>query len=389
MGMVRSWRRPMVGRDRDETHRASTPLELLFDLCFVVAVASAAAELHHALAASHLGAGLFGFATSFFAIWWAWVNFTWFASAYDTDDVPYRLLTLLQIAGVLVMAAGIPEAFEHRDFTVPTIGYVIMRVAMVIQWLRAAREHTAGRPAALRYALGISVVQLCWVVRLFLPGVWGWIGFGLFAVLELLVPVWAEYRGNRTSWHPNHIAERYGLFTLIVLGECVLSATTAIQTAISESGLSAALLVIAGSGLVLLFGLWWAYFKRDAAPRLRNSLKSTMVWAYSHYAVFGSVAAVGAGLGVVVDTEAGKTELPTYGAALAVAVPVVVYMVVVGLQHKIMNRDEPVALRYIVLGAVLILAAVLLPLPAAVAAMAVVSSLLVVYGVVVTSRFTL
>ncbi|WP_207925905.1 low temperature requirement protein A [Actinocrispum wychmicini] len=387
--MVRSWRRPMVGRDRDETHRASTPLELLFDLCFVVAVASAAAELHHALAASHLGAGLFGFATSFFAIWWAWVNFTWFASAYDTDDVPYRLLTLLQIAGVLVMAAGIPEAFEHRDFTVPTIGYVIMRVAMVIQWLRAAREHTAGRPAALRYALGISVVQLCWVVRLFLPGVWGWIGFGLFAVLELLVPVWAEYRGNRTSWHPNHIAERYGLFTLIVLGECVLSATTAIQTAISESGLSAALLVIAGSGLVLLFGLWWAYFKRDAAPRLRNSLKSTMVWAYSHYAVFGSVAAVGAGLGVVVDTEAGKTELPTYGAALAVAVPVVVYMVVVGLQHKIMNRDEPVALRYIVLGAVLILAAVLLPLPAAVAAMAVVSSLLVVYGVVVTSRFTL
>lgn len=379
----------MVGRDRDETHRASTPLELLFDLCFVVAVASAAAELHHALAASHLGAGLFGFATSFFAIWWAWVNFTWFASAYDTDDVPYRLLTLLQIAGVLVMAAGIPEAFEHRDFTVPTIGYVIMRVAMVIQWLRAAREHTAGRPAALRYALGISVVQLCWVVRLFLPGVWGWIGFGLFAVLELLVPVWAEYRGNRTSWHPNHIAERYGLFTLIVLGECVLSATTAIQTAISESGLSAALLVIAGSGLVLLFGLWWAYFKRDAAPRLRNSLKSTMVWAYSHYAVFGSVAAVGAGLGVVVDTEAGKTELPTYGAALAVAVPVVVYMVVVGLQHKIMNRDEPVALRYIVLGAVLILAAVLLPLPAAVAAMAVVSSLLVVYGVVVTSRFTL
>lgn len=378
----------MVGRDRDEEHRASTPLELLFDLCFVVAVASAAAELHHALAAGHLGLGLLGFVTSFFAIWWAWVNFTWFASAYDTDDVPYRLLTLLQIAGVLTLAAGIPEAFDQHDFTVPTIGYVIMRVAMVIQWLRAAREDPAGRPAALRYAAGIVVVQVLWLVRLALPGVWAWIGFAVCGVLDLLVPIWAEFRGNRTSWHPDHIAERYGLFTLIVLGECVLSATSAIQEAISEAGLSASLLVIAASGLVLLFGLWWAYFKRDAAPRLRNSLKSTMVWAYEHYAVFASVAAVGAGLGVAVDTEAGKTPIPAYGAALAVAVPVAIYTVVVGLQHRMINDDEPIALGYIVVGAVLVLAAAFLPLPVAIAAMAVVTAGLVAYGVVATGSYS-
>jgi low temperature requirement protein LtrA len=387
-GMPQTWRRPMVGRDRDEEHRASTPLELLFDLCFVVAVASAASELHHSLAAGHLGEGLFGFATSFFAIWWAWVNFTWFASAYDTDDVPYRLLTLLQIAGVLTLAAGIPQAFEHHDFTVPTIGYVIMRVAMVIQWLRAAREHPAGRPAALRYATGIVVVQVLWLVRLALPGVWAWIGFAVFGLLDVLVPAWAEFRGSQTSWHPDHIAERYGLFTLIVLGECVLSATSAIQEAVGEAGLSTALLVIAASGLVLLFGLWWAYFKRDAAPRLRNSLKSTMVWAYGHYAVFASVAAVGAGLGVAVDTEAGRTSIPAYGAALAVAVPVVIYMVTVGLQHKMINVDEPVALGYVVVGAVLVLAAAFLPLPVAIAAMAVVTAGLVAYGVMVTGSYS-
>ena len=94
-----AWYRPMRARRGDESHRASTPLELLFDLCFVVAVAQAAAELHHAVAEDHLGAGLFGYVTVFFAIWWAWMNFSWFATAYDTDDVPYRLTTLVQIAG--------------------------------------------------------------------------------------------------------------------------------------------------------------------------------------------------------------------------------------------------------------------------------------------------
>src|SRR5919201_2716385 len=130
------WHRQMVARDRDEPHRASTPLELLFDLCFVVAVAQAAAQLHHGLAEGQVGRAVLGYVLVFFAIWWAWMNFTWFASAYDTDDVPYRLLTLLQIAGVLVLAAGVPAAFTAYDFTTMTIGYVVMRIAMIAQWLR-------------------------------------------------------------------------------------------------------------------------------------------------------------------------------------------------------------------------------------------------------------
>ncbi|MGH3528595.1 MAG: low temperature requirement protein A, partial [Pseudonocardiaceae bacterium] len=163
----------MTGRDPDEWHRASTPLELLFDLTFVVAVAQAGTQLHHALAAGHAGHAVAGYVLVFFGIWWAWVNFTWFASAYDTDDVPYRLLTLLQMGGVLVFAAGIPLAFEHFDFTIVVIGYVIMRLALVTQWLRAAAEHPAGRAGTLRYAGGVTLVQLCWVGRLWLPGLVG------------------------------------------------------------------------------------------------------------------------------------------------------------------------------------------------------------------------
>ena len=107
--------RRMSARDPAESHRAATPLELLYDLCFVVAIAQAAASLHHAMAEGHAAQGLLGFMLVFFAIWWAWMGFAWFASAFDTDDVPYRLKVLVQIVGVLVLAAGVKRAFEHQE----------------------------------------------------------------------------------------------------------------------------------------------------------------------------------------------------------------------------------------------------------------------------------
>ena len=99
--------RPMEARAVDERSRTATPLELLFDLTFVVAVAQAAARLAEDVAAGHVLHGAGAFLMVFFAIWWAWMNFTWFASAYDADDVPYRIATFVQMAGVLVLAAGV------------------------------------------------------------------------------------------------------------------------------------------------------------------------------------------------------------------------------------------------------------------------------------------
>src|SRR4051812_48918385 len=135
----------MTARDTDEPHRVSSPLELLFDLTFVVAIAALTAQLGHGIAAGHALDELAPFLQVFFAIWWAWMNFTWFASSYDTDDVPYRLLTFMQIGGVLVLAAGVPSAATSGDFAAITVGYVIMRVAMVAQWLRAGRADPEGR----------------------------------------------------------------------------------------------------------------------------------------------------------------------------------------------------------------------------------------------------
>lgn len=158
-GAIHVWRRPMVPRDPVEEHRAATPLELFFDLCFVVAIAQAGDRLHHALGDGRVGEGVLAYALVFFAIWWAWMNFTWFASAYDCDDVLYRLATLVQITGALILAAGVPRAFDARDFGVAVLGYVVMRVALVTQWLRAAHANPAGRRTALRFAVGVAVVQ--------------------------------------------------------------------------------------------------------------------------------------------------------------------------------------------------------------------------------------
>ena len=127
----------MTGRDPGEAHRAATPLELLFDLTFVIAFGQAGDQLAHLLAAGEVAAGIGAFAFAMFAICWAWINFSWFASAYDTDDWFYRVTTMVQMVGVIVLALGLPELFasvdEGHGFAVGGLvaGYVVMRIALV------------------------------------------------------------------------------------------------------------------------------------------------------------------------------------------------------------------------------------------------------------------
>jgi low temperature requirement protein LtrA len=317
----------MVARPTDEAHRSATVLELFFDLCFVVAVAQAAAALHHEVRDGHVGNGVVGYVTLFFAIWWAWMNFTWFASAYDTDDVAYRLTTLLQIAGALILAAGVPDAMDGRDFAAITLGYVVMRLAMVTQWLRAAAADPPHRRSSLRFAAGIAVVQVGWVLRLLLPEGPGMAGFLVLVAAELAVPIWAE-RAAPTTWHPRHIAERYGLFTLIVLGECVLSSTLAIQSALEEDAVLADLATTAAGGLLTVFGMWWLYFNKEAAEFL-TSLRAGITWGYGHYLVFASAAAVGAGLAVNVDHVTHHAAIGARGSAAAFTIPVALFLLAV------------------------------------------------------------
>jgi low temperature requirement protein LtrA len=305
----------MTGRDIDEAHRAATPLELLFDLTFVVAIAIAGAQLHHAVAANHLGQGLAGYLTTFAAVWWAWMTFTWFASAYDTDDATYRLCTMVQLVGVLILAAGVPKA-AAGDFAIVTGGYVVMRVGLVALWWRAAREHPERRTTAMRYVWGILGVQALWVARLAFPHEWGpaWI-YGSWALLmlaEMAVPVWAA-RAGHTPWHAHHIAERYGLFTIIVLGECVLGATHAVAGVVEVRGWSWDVIWVGVGSTALFLSLWWVYFLVPFGEALHHHRARAFGWGYGHFVVFGSLAALGAFLAVAAE------QLKAQGAALGLA----------------------------------------------------------------------
>ncbi|MFI2204387.1 low temperature requirement protein A [Streptomyces sp. NPDC020192] len=325
--------RRLTARGRDEAHRVSSPLELFFDLCFVVAIAQAGAQLVHAVAEGHAGNGILSYAMQFFAIWWAWMNFTWFASAYDNDDALYRVVTLVQIAGVLVLAAGISRAFQHHDYLVVWLGYLIMRLAMATQWLRAARSASGSeRTMALRYATGVLLCLVGWLGLVVLPGpARPWV-FLVMAIAEMCVPLYAE-RSYETSWHPHHIAERYGLFTIIVLGETISAATVAVKSAVDQHSALGELLPIAAGGLLIVFSAWWIYFVVPIHGHLRSNGQA-FLWGYGHYLIFASAAAIGAGLEVAVEQAVGNAHISTLSASAAVTLPTALYLLTVWALHS-------------------------------------------------------
>ncbi|MGH3484014.1 MAG: low temperature requirement protein A [Nocardioidaceae bacterium] len=352
--------RPLAARDRGEPNRAVTPLELFTDLCIVVAVAQAASELHHAVVKDHVADGLLHYAFAFFAVWWAWLNFTWFASAYDNDDVGYRLLTLLQVVGVLILAAGIPRSFDN-EYDLSVLGYVVMRIGLVIQWLRVARSDPGHRQTALRYAIGITACQVGWILMLLLPeGILG-PAVCLLILAELCVPMWAESAGNST-WHPRHIAERYALFTIIVLGESILAATFAIQAAIDEGAPLSDLLAMIVGGVLIVFSMWWLYFAKDAHRVLVDN-RVGFRFGYGHYLVFGAGAAVGAGLAIQVDQITDHSLVGDATAAAFVTVPVVLYLAGVWFAHLALHEQARGHGPGMVVASVLILLATFTPEP--------------------------
>ncbi|MBA0046493.1 low temperature requirement protein A [Mycobacteroides sp. LB1] len=351
--------RAMVARDPAQPHRASTPLELLFDLVFVVAVSRASGTLHHFWAEGHFAEGLAGYAIGFFAIWWAWMNFTWFASAFDTDDWLYRVTVFVQMAGALTVAAGVERAMTGADFGIAIGGYVLMRIAAGSQWVRAAISDPTMRATCLRYVAGITAVQAAWVCwGLFAPEHLRIPLFLVIALADISVP-WFSERVAPTTWHPEHIAERYGLFTLIVLGESILASANSIIGGAEEAENYTTMIGIAASALVIVAAVWWIYFDQEQECK-DASLRSTLLWGYSHYFIFGAVAALSAGFEIAVDEGLDKSHLsPTVGAFTA-TVPFAIYLVLAWLVLLLRRRDT---ILNIGLPAIAVAAVAISPLP--------------------------
>lgn len=328
----------MTGRDPHEAHRAATPLELLYDLLFVVAFSVAGSEFAHAVAAGHWATGLGAFVFCLFAVIWAWINFVWFASAYDTDDWAYRLLTMVQMGGVSLLALGIPAIFTsfedggvlHNEVLVA--GYVVMRLALLAQYLRAASRDRARRPALMTFVVNWGIAQIGWVALMFLQLELRWailLAVPVYA-LELATPYLAERRGGIPG-HARHIAERYSGPAIISLGEVVAGTILALAVLVDRGWtLDTVLLLIAGMGVA--FGLWWTYFLMAMGDVLHARREKSVAFSFLHIPIYMAIAAVGAGLHVVAylldRDEAGFPVLVTpLGTVLSVAVPIAVFVV--------------------------------------------------------------
>ncbi len=315
-------------RDHEVRERVATPLELLFDLCFVVAVAALAAELDHGTVDGHALEAATTYALLFVPIWWAWMSYTWFATAFSHDDALTRLLTLLQMGGVLAVAASIPTAWEG-DLLPFTLAYAVMRLPLVLQWVRSAHDDHTHRAFALVYAGGSVLAQVLWVAGAVLSttptSVLVVAAFFVAALAtELVTPVLAVGRSPDRVFHPGHIAERYGLFTIIVLGETILAVSVGLRDALDgEGGLGSALLVVLAA-LVIAFGLWWIYFDALGRDALTRNRRAAFLWGYGHYALFAAVAAIGAGvqaqLHLAHTDHATAALVPVAAVALPVAV---------------------------------------------------------------------
>jgi len=322
--------RRMTGRDPYEVHRVATSLEQLFDLTFATCFSLAASQLALTLSAGRYAAALLGFAFASFAICWAWINFSWFASAYDTDDWMFRVVTMRQMVGVLVLAIGLPRMFasiergEHLDNSIMVLGYVIMRVALVFQWLRAARQDPARRRACLTYAVAISIAQIGWVWQIavrFSTAAALVLG-SLLALIELMGPVLAERQDGGTPWNAHHIAERHSLLAIMALSVGIVGTVAALSAVVEQQGWTVDAMLVGIAGTALTFGMWWLYDLLPSAHILETHRNRAFVWGVGQILIVTAIVATGGGLHVAAYFIEHQTQISPLATVLSVALPV-------------------------------------------------------------------
>jgi len=293
--------RPPVLRDPTEEHRTSTWLELFFDLCFVVAVAALARGLHD----DPTFGSILRFLGLFVPVWWAWMGFTWYATAFDNDDVLYRVALLAAMLCILWLAASLEGVPEGRTSGF-ILSYVALKLLLAGLYARARRHATNVRSFATRYAVGNAIGAVIWLASLLVsaPGRYGLWVLALF--VELLTPILAvraAYGGEDyvpRVFHPEHIPERYGLFTLIVLGESVL----AVAAGTAGTGWEPSAVLTGILGFIIAACVWWLYFDYVGSSALELSSRTAFYWGYGHLMIYAGIAALGVGIQLAIEGTA-------------------------------------------------------------------------------------
>jgi low temperature requirement protein LtrA len=300
-----------------EQGRRVTWMELFFDLIFVAAVAQVGTHLRD----DYSPAGLLRFSLLFVLIWWAWLGHTNFSTRFDTDDLVQRALTALQIFLIAVMAINSTGALDSRDSAGFAAAYSAMRFVLVAQYWRTRLIRKA-RALTGRYATGAALAATLWLVSAFVPApvrFWIW---SLALVIDTGTPLVFTRHLIDVPHDAAHLPERYGLFSIILLGESMVAVMAGMghQEHWSTAAASSALL-----GMGLVFTIWWWYFDSAEAAaerhvRTRQDAIRFHVWSYAHVPLYLGIAVAGVGVehAITTVTEAPlhATEAWIFGAAV-------------------------------------------------------------------------
>jgi len=298
---------PQLRTLSEEDDRHASWLELFFDLVFVVAIT----ELSSQLVRDHSATGFVYFAALFVPVYVAWQGYMAYATRFDTDDLGFRIAYFGAMLAIAAMAVLIGDVARGERSAAFALSYVVLRSILLILYARAWRSVTEARPLIRFYGLGYAAGVALWLASLAVPtpgryGVWV-----AAQVLELSLPPLSTRLHRRIPTSPRHLPERWALFTLIVLGESV--ATVALRTAGTDWRVDS--VAAAVFGFAALAAVWWLYFDRQGDVALRGSTMSVVVYSYAHIPLLIGLAAMSAGLRMLIQ----RASIGHLGAGASVA----------------------------------------------------------------------
>ncbi len=287
-------------KESDAEHRQATWLELFYDLVFVVAVANLASRLAH----DHDWNAVWAFVGLFWPLWWTWAGYTFYADRYDTDDLGQRLLAGAQMIAIALMAASI-SGDTSNSMTAFAVSFVLARVILLSMYWRSYRHVSETRELVGGYLRGFGLGALFWFVSIWVPDPFRYVLWGIGLVIDLVTPYRHRKVQAKVPLSVSHLPERFGLFTILVLGESIAAVVLGMSHQDWEFDPTFGGVV----GVIAATSLWWLYFDNVEGSVVRRkegqrtAWKPT-VWIYSHFPLAVGLTAAGIGLEFAVAQEA-------------------------------------------------------------------------------------
>ena len=291
------WQPPRRAGDRIE-HRQVSFLELFYDLVYVALVA----QLSHALS-SHIGwAALGGFAFLFVIVWWAWLNGSLYHDIHGNNDIRTRVFTFLQMITVVAMAVFASDALGESS-TGFALSYAAFQLILSWLWWRTGVYDAAHRPLARPYVVAYLLSMLLFVCSIFVTAPARFYVWGAGLLLSLMAPLYMRLRNNSPGVQAqldlsmnisDSLVERFGLFTIIVLGEVIIGIVSGVN---EHHDLTWQVGITATLSMLIAIGLWWVYFDLVSHHRPLRNMGIVFIWLYLHLFLTIGITAVGTLMG--------------------------------------------------------------------------------------------